>query len=100
MSRSSAAPPWLRFWFVRAIRPIATASALLAFTSCEEPKQLEVRTTLDKPGGNSLRGAIHAANAAGVRGALITLPPGTYDLTRCGSDDSNASGDLDIYTDG
>uniref|UniRef100_UPI00286B474C FG-GAP repeat domain-containing protein n=1 Tax=Tabrizicola sp. TaxID=2005166 RepID=UPI00286B474C len=46
----------------------------------------------------SLREAVVAANAA-AGADIITLPSGTYQLTRSGDDNTAANGDLDINTD-
>ncbi|HMJ10456.1 MAG TPA: choice-of-anchor Q domain-containing protein, partial [Polyangiaceae bacterium] len=46
----------------------------------------------------SLRAAISAANAGRNGTYRIQLPPGEYRLTRCGADDQNARGDLDLTT--
>lgn len=55
-----------------------------------------VTTTVDG-GPGSLRAAVSAASAAG-EDSVINVPAGTYALTLCGSDDTNASGDLDLNT--
>ena len=44
----------------------------------------------------TLRAAIQAANNSGAGPHTITLPAGTYTLTRIGSDDTALNGDLDI----
>ncbi|HMJ16647.1 MAG TPA: hypothetical protein VK524_34770, partial [Polyangiaceae bacterium] len=75
----------------------SAALLLLLLASCQ-PRSVLVTTTADG-GPGSLRAAIDAANAAGATATRIALPTGTYDLTRCGADDTNAAGDLDITTD-
>ncbi|HMJ12404.1 MAG TPA: choice-of-anchor Q domain-containing protein [Polyangiaceae bacterium] len=75
---------------------VALTVLALATAACD-PKPVQVTTTADV-GSGSLRAAIDAANAAGSGGARIELPTGTYQLTRCGVDDTNGSGDLDITT--
>ena len=67
----------------------------VAAYSCTPSRTIDVTTTSD--GGNgSLRAAIDAANREHRRDVVIKLPSGTYSLTRCGADDSNRAGDLDI----
>ncbi|HMJ13326.1 MAG TPA: choice-of-anchor Q domain-containing protein [Polyangiaceae bacterium] len=57
-----------------------------------------VTTTADGQAG-SLRAAIASINAdSTLTDATIQLVPGTYELTVCGSDDSNALGDLDVVS--
>jgi CSLREA domain-containing protein len=46
----------------------------------------------------TLRAAIQAANNSGAGPHTITLPAGTYTLTRAGSDNTALNGDLDILT--
>ncbi len=58
---------------------------------------LVVDDTTDGASG-SLRAAIDAANERTGQPVRIEIAPGTYELTRCGSDDTNAGGDLDITT--
>ncbi len=71
-------------------------AALTVWVAGCEPTSIRVTTTSDG-GAGSLRAAIDAANRSA--GAVqIQLPPGTYELTRCGADDTNLYGDLDITT--
>jgi hypothetical protein len=73
-------------------RPLLFAAGFVGI-SCDS-STLSVGTTSDG-GAGSLRAAIATAN--GQSGAVtIQLPNGEYTLTRCGADDSNAGGDLDI----
>src|SRR5688500_18849671 len=77
-------------------RAIALGTLLLGnlALSCG-PEPLSVTTTADG-GRGSLRAAIDRANASGLQSIRIEVPPGTYALTQCGADDTNAGGDLDI----
>ena len=77
-----------------AVGPVDTAKA-------EDP--LTVTTFVDDFDGIcdahcSLRDAIYAANSF-PEPSTIVLPAGTYTLTRVGSDDTGALGDLDIFAD-
>lgn len=77
-----------------------TALALaLALTpaSCGTPQLFTVSITEDG-GKGSLRDAIALANASDARTVTIEVPTGTYPLTRCGRDDANEHGDLDLTT--
>jgi hypothetical protein len=60
---------------------------------------INVSRTADS-GAKSLRDAINSGNhvAAKFTSIVIRLSSGTYPLTRCGADDKNAVGDLDIFT--
>ncbi|HMJ12505.1 MAG TPA: choice-of-anchor Q domain-containing protein [Polyangiaceae bacterium] len=51
-------------------------------------------------GAKSLRRAVNDGNRAGAKFTriVIRLANGTYRLTRCGADDTNGAGDLDIST--
>lgn len=81
------------------------------FTSPAHAATIAVNTTvdeLDNDGNCSLREAIMSANSdtafdactAGSGADTITVPAGTYLLTRMGADeDTNASGDLDLSGD-
>lgn len=74
---------------------LALTGAAVVSTQCEPSSTIHVTNASDGAEG-SLRSAISAANS-GTIAARIELPPGTYELTRCGaSDDANASGDLDF----
>lgn len=64
--------------------------------SCD-PSPIAVTTTNDG-GSGSLRAAIDSANSSSSASVRIEVPPGTYQLTRCAADDTNAGGDLDITT--
>lgn len=67
----------------------------LGASSCKSTV-ITVTTTADGQAG-SLRAAIASINAdSTLTDATIQLAPGTYELTDCGSDDSNALGDLDV----
>lgn len=68
--------------------------------SCEPDRTIRV-TTLTDGGEGSLRAAIDRINAEpSASGAtVIELGAGTYELTRCGNDEMNASGDLDLRSD-
>ncbi|HMJ12044.1 MAG TPA: choice-of-anchor Q domain-containing protein [Polyangiaceae bacterium] len=74
----------------------ASAALALMALSCD-PKPIQVTTTTDG-GAGSLRAAIDAANRVASGAVRIELPAGTYTLTRCGTDDTNVGGDLDITT--
>lgn len=81
-----------------------TISLLTAFSvtallsSCDPNATIRVTSSADG-GPGSLRAAIDAANRDDQTTAvIIELPSGTYELSRCGADDSNAAGDLDIKT--
>ncbi|HMJ13897.1 MAG TPA: hypothetical protein VK524_20910, partial [Polyangiaceae bacterium] len=63
-------------------------------TACDPADTIKVSTTQDG-GSGSLRAAITRANSSRSP-VTIELAPGTYQLTRCGSDDRNARGDLDL----
>src|SRR5947209_6906675 len=55
-------------------------------------------TGTDATGHVTLRSALQAANAAQNGGNTITLPAGTYNLTRAGAnEDAAATGDLDVF---
>jgi hypothetical protein len=71
---------------------LSTAAAAL---SCD-PTPIEVSRSTDS-GAGSLRAAISTANGSSSA-ARIELSAGTYELTRCGADDRNNAGDLDITT--
>ena len=82
-----------------------TASALLwlplALSACQQHARFVVTTTDDRS-NHSLRAAIDWANGVDSRqsdGVVIELAPGEYRLSRCGTDDSNGAGDLDLTTD-
>lgn len=47
-------------------------------------------------GRGSLRAAISAANAGAPVVSRIEIPTGTYELSACGADNSNAASDLDL----
>ncbi len=80
----------------RFVERVLLASAALACAQCEPSVTIAV-TTLADGGEGSLRRAISSANASSNAEVRIEIPPGTYDLTRCGTpDDSNARGDLDF----
>ncbi|HMJ12930.1 MAG TPA: choice-of-anchor Q domain-containing protein [Polyangiaceae bacterium] len=90
---------------MRMLRPqcsrVALLGALLIASSCEPAANIAVTTPLDQ-GNGSLRAAITRANALDSRentAIHIQLASGTYELTRCAADDSNAAGDLDLTTD-
>ncbi|HEY6556138.1 MAG TPA: choice-of-anchor Q domain-containing protein [Polyangiaceae bacterium] len=69
----------------------------LGASSCKSTV-VTVTTTADGQEG-SLRAAIATINAdSSLTDATIQLAPGTYELTVCGSDDSNALGDLDVVS--
>jgi hypothetical protein len=55
-----------------------------------------VTTTADG-GPGSLRAAVVAASASATA-VVVDVPAGTYELTRCGADDTGDSGDLDLRT--
>jgi CSLREA domain-containing protein len=77
------------------LAPLAPAATIFVNTPADE---------LNRDGDCSLREAIRAANlnasvdacAAGSGVDTISLPDGTYLLTRSGSDDTAAAGDLDL----
>jgi hypothetical protein len=80
----------------RFVERVLLASAAFACTQCEPASVIAVTTPVDG-GSGSLRSAIHEANASTSVEVRIEIPPGTYELTRCGaSDDNNARGDLDL----
>lgn len=65
---------------------------------CQSHDALRISTTADAARG-SLRAVIDAANRErGTSSLVIEIPAGTYELTRCGADDNNGSGDLDVTT--
>ncbi|HEY6561945.1 MAG TPA: choice-of-anchor Q domain-containing protein, partial [Polyangiaceae bacterium] len=67
---------------------------ILPNTACDPADTIKVSTTQDGSSG-SLRAAITRANSSRSP-VTIELAPGTYQLTRCGSEDRNARGDLDL----
>ncbi|HMJ14648.1 MAG TPA: hypothetical protein VK524_24725, partial [Polyangiaceae bacterium] len=75
---------------------VAILISSAALLSCDPRRTFTVSTTADS-GENSLRGVMSAAHQDGAQGgdATIELPSGTYELTVCGADDTNAAGDLD-----
>lgn len=83
--------------FGRIVRLVLIASSCVAGSACQRNQTLRVSDTNDS-GSSSLRAAIEAANS-GRGAARIELADGTYTLSACGSDDSNAAGDLDVLTD-
>ncbi|HMJ13117.1 MAG TPA: right-handed parallel beta-helix repeat-containing protein [Polyangiaceae bacterium] len=69
--------------------------------SCEPDRTIRVSVLTDG-GKDSLRAAFDRINAERpepARATVIELGAGTYELTLCGVDDTNASGDLDLTTD-
>ncbi|HEY6561924.1 MAG TPA: choice-of-anchor Q domain-containing protein [Polyangiaceae bacterium] len=66
-------------------------------TACGPPATVKVIQTADGNDG-SLRAAIASVNQSAGATTRIEIPAGTYDLSRCGSDDTNAGGDLDLTT--
>lgn len=99
---------------LRSVRRLAVATLLIGALVALAPAPpaqaatLTVDTTVDEFGsgaGCGLREAIQASNTdapfggcpAGSGGDVIVLGTGlTYDLTRCGTDDDNSAGDLDV----
>lgn len=83
----------------RALVASATFACLAMSLSCVPEPTLKVTTTADG-GAGSLRAAIDAANALSGSGPAvrIEIPSGTYALDKCGSDDDNLAGDLDLTT--
>src|SRR5688500_7459347 len=79
---------------MRIIALLVSFAFLPVCVACQ-PRELDVTTTTDGEPG-SLRSAISDANARPGGDVRIELPAGTYELTRCGSDDDNAAGDLDV----
>jgi hypothetical protein len=76
----------------------AAFTCAVAISSCSSKLTLKVTSTADS-GAGSLRAAIAAANAANDYLAVtVEIPPGTYSLDSCASDDDNNAGDLDIVT--
>ncbi|HEY6557886.1 MAG TPA: choice-of-anchor Q domain-containing protein [Polyangiaceae bacterium] len=75
----------------------AVIALALSGAACDSPGTFVVGTTSDS-GDDSLRAAIAWANASSERNVRIELPQGEYELTSCGSDDTNARGDLDLTT--
>jgi hypothetical protein len=71
-----------------------TACLAVVTTSCDRAKNITVSSTADG-GGGSLRAAIARANVS-RSAVIIRIPSGTYELTRCGADDDNRAGDLDV----
>lgn len=53
-------------------------------------------TDVGQPASCSLRAAVDEANAQTGASVTIQIPPGTYSLTKPGSDDANVGGDLDV----
>jgi hypothetical protein len=86
---------WVRFTHIAPL--VFVLGACAAQLACQRNPTLRVEGTNDS-GPSSLRAAIGQANS-GRGAARIELAPGTYTLSACGSDDSNAAGDLDILTD-
>jgi predicted outer membrane repeat protein len=81
--------------YLRAALFVAAACALGA--KCDPGAIIRVTTTADGERG-SLRAAITEANRARNSAVRVEVPPGTYELSVCGSDDNNRAGDLDITT--
>ncbi len=85
----------------RALATGTLALLLVLAGSCRPARTVRVTTEHDgRPG--SLRSAIAQVNRLmpdSRKPAIIELPAGTYELTRCGSDDTNDAGDLDVLGD-
>ncbi|HMJ13075.1 MAG TPA: hypothetical protein VK524_16755, partial [Polyangiaceae bacterium] len=78
-------------------RIILASISVFLLTACDPKGTFSVNTTEDAASG-SLRDAITRANASTEAAVRIELPNGTYQLTRCGVDDTNVGGDLDATT--
>jgi hypothetical protein len=89
----------LRSWSKRraGVRAALFVGCGLAGASCDRQPVIQVTSTEDGASG-SLRAAISEANRATISPVRIEVPTGTYVLTRCGSDDDNTNGDLDVNT--
>jgi hypothetical protein len=82
----------------RSARRRAALLALVSlFVACKPERTLDVSSTIYGSAG-SLRSVLQLANQRGNGTVRIRIPSGTYDLSSCGADDSNRSGDLDITT--
>jgi hypothetical protein len=74
----------------------AVAAVTFAVDRNDDPDPTTAKACTDAPNDCSLRGAIVAANAAAGADA-ITVPAGTYTLTRAGAnEDATSTGDLDV----
>ena len=74
----------------------AHASTTFTVDRNDDPDPATAKACTEAPSDCSLRGAIVTANAA-TGADTITLPAGTYTLTRAGANEDAAStGDLDI----
>ncbi|HEY6561921.1 MAG TPA: choice-of-anchor Q domain-containing protein [Polyangiaceae bacterium] len=85
---------------LRTFSAIGLASgAAVALSSCGPTKTITLPSALQDGVPGSLRDAIQQANAATDSPFVIELSKGEYVLDRCGgSDDTNATGDLDVLT--
>lgn len=77
------------------LRLLSLFCIALCASACDGSRTFKVTSTADGASG-SLRAAISAANASRAAAVRIEIPAGTYDLTDCAADDTNAGGDLDL----